>query len=78
MGKRCFTQPRGAVEQNVIQRFSSALGSGDGDSQVFLDPGLSDEVIEAPRSEAGIKRYIFGTRFARNNAVYSASPPNFM
>lgn len=47
----------------MVQRLASAFGGGDGYVQIALDLILSDEVIKAARSEAGVKWYVLSARF---------------
>ena len=54
----------------MVQCLTSAFGSGDSYVQIVLDPGLPDEVIKPPGSEASIKWYVLSGGFTRYNAVY--------
>jgi hypothetical protein len=61
----------------MVQRFPPALGGGNGDTQVLLNPGLPDKIVERFRPEAGIQRNVLGAGFTRDNALYSNSPPGY-
>jgi hypothetical protein len=63
MSQRRLAQPGRAIEQYMVQRFSPALGGGNGDTQVLLNPGLADEIVERLRPEAGVQRDVLGARF---------------
>jgi len=58
----------------MVQSLAPPLSRGDGDVQIFLNSGLTNEFIKATGSEANIKRYILNTAFAGYNTVY-LSPP---
>lgn len=58
-----LAQPGGTVEKDMVQRFSSAFGCGDGYVQVFLDFVLPDEIIKVAGAQAGIKWYVFSAGF---------------
>ena len=75
MGQGGFTETGWAIEQDVVQGFTSTLGGSDSYVYIFLSVILPDEVSKAARSQVGIKRYILGTGFTRYNASYFASPP---
>jgi hypothetical protein len=47
----------------VVQCLASAFGSGDSYIQIVLNPGLPDEVIKTPWSQAGIKWYVLSSGF---------------
>ena len=59
----------------MVQRLASTFGGSDGYVQIALDLILSDEVIKATGSEAGVKWYVLSARFARYDASYFNSPP---
>ena len=61
----------------MVQCLTPTLSRGNSDAQVFFNPGLPDKIIKAPGPQAGIKRYILSTGFARNNTAYSTSPPRY-
>jgi hypothetical protein len=50
MGQGGFSQAGRPIEEDVVQCFIPALGSGYGYSQVFLGFLLADELIQATRS----------------------------
>jgi hypothetical protein len=59
----------------MIQCLIPTSGGGYGYSQVFLGPVLADKLIQAARTQAGLKRYIFSGRLAGGNALYGELPP---
>jgi hypothetical protein len=75
MGQSSLAQAGRPIEEDVIQRFIPAPGSGYGYSQVFLGPVLTDKLIQAARPQAGLKGYILGGRFAGGNTLYGELPP---
>jgi hypothetical protein len=58
----------------MVERFSPALGGGDGDVQVLLYLVLADKVIEMMGTQAGIQYRVFFLWLPRYYAVY-LSPP---
>jgi len=60
MGQGGLAQAGRAVEQNVVQRLTPALGRGDGDIQITLDFVLPDELIKVAGTEAGIQGGVLG------------------
>ena len=54
----------------MVKCLSPPLSCGDSYAQILLNSGLTNELIKATGSEAGIKRYVFSTGFTRYNAVY--------
>jgi len=75
MGEGCLAQAGGAVQQNVVQGFTPALGGVDGYIQVVLSLLLTNEVGQAPGPQAGIERCILFAGFTRYDAGYFGSPP---
>jgi hypothetical protein len=59
-----FTQPRRTVQQDMVERFSPALGGSDSYVQVILDLCLTVEVLETARPQTGIEGRVFCTGFA--------------
>jgi hypothetical protein len=43
----------------MIKGFPSAFGSGNGYTQIFFYPGLSNKIIQTARSETGVQYGIF-------------------
>jgi hypothetical protein len=58
ISQRGLAQARRSVEQYMVERLIPAPGSGNSYFQVFNDLGLPDEIVQAPRSQTGIKRNI--------------------
>ncbi len=54
----------------MVKCLAPAFGSGDSYVQIVLNPGLPDEVIKTPRSQAGIKWYVLSSGLTRYNASY--------
>ncbi len=75
MGQGGLAQAGRPIEEDVVQCLIPAPGGGYGYSQVFLGPVLADKLIQAARSQAGLKRYILGGRLAGGNALYGELPP---
>ena len=57
----------------MIQWLIPTLGGGDGDTQIFLNPCLPDEVTKAPRPETGVKGCVLGARFTRYDTSYATT-----
>ena len=60
---------RWAVEQNVVQSLSARASRFDGDSQVFLDFGLADELGEALWAKFQLKRRVVFDRRGGNETL---------
>jgi hypothetical protein len=58
----------------MVQGLAASLGGGDGDTQIFFDPGLADEVSQALGPEVGIQREILGLRLTGNNTADRSAP----
>jgi hypothetical protein len=74
MGEAGLAQARRPVEQDMVDRFAAAPGSGDGYLEVFLGIVLPDEVGQGTRSEAVIQGCVLFTGLAGYDARY-VSPP---
>ena len=59
-----------AVEQQMIQSFTPALGGSDGNVYIVLNLYLPIEVSETSRSQAGIKGCVLNVWFTRYDASY--------
>jgi len=65
-----FAQTGRSIEQYMVKCLTPPLSRGDSYAQVFLNSGLTNEVIKVTGSEADIKRCILSTGFPRYYAVY--------
>ena len=63
MCQRRFPQSRGAIQENMVQCFASALGRRNGDAQIILYLTLSGKVIKTAWPEVGIQRRILSVWF---------------
>jgi hypothetical protein len=63
MGEGCLAKAGRSIEQDVVQRFTSALRRCDGNAKILFNLFLPDELIEAARPQAGVKRSIFNAGF---------------
>jgi hypothetical protein len=75
MGQGSLAQAGRPIEEDVIQRFIPAPGSGYSYSQVFLGPVLADKLIQAARPQVGLQGYILGGGLTGGNALYGELPP---
>src|SRR6185436_12998273 len=52
IGQRRLPKTWRAVEQDVIERFATAAGGGNGDVQILPEPVLADVLVEGPRPQS--------------------------
>src|SRR6266545_1095540 len=54
VGEARLAEPGRARQQDMVERLAAGLRRLEGDLELFLDPGLADEVIQAPRPERAL------------------------
>jgi hypothetical protein len=74
MGEAGLAQARRPVEQDMVDGFAPALGSGDGNLEVFLGLVLPDKVGQGTRPEAGIEGCVLFAGLPGYDASYGLTP----
>ena len=69
LGEGGLAEPRGTVEQDVIESFAAGAGSLDGDLEIFFNARLTDVVGEMLRADARFEARIFIESAAGNEAM---------
>ena len=59
----------------MVKCLAPPFSRGDSYAQILLNSGLTNKLIKATGSEAGIKGYVLSTGFTRYNAVYLKLTP---
>jgi hypothetical protein len=74
MGQASLAQAGRPVKNNMVKGLPPALGSSDGNFEVFLYLILADKVGQTPGSKTGIEWYVLGTGLTRYYASYCLTP----
>ncbi len=68
LGERSFSEPRRAIEEDVIEGFPAIASGFKGDGDVFLDALLTDIFGESFGPDAGVQTRVVVGEHARNEA----------